>query len=530
MRRTAHLNVSSTPWQGDAATDDLLMTPRDLKQILRPRRAASHLGRFASAEIQTDDLAFPRLPVLAPGAMRLLSPRRVAYVDGRGGEHRVSLSAQLRAVGALLRDLWQRPRVHRDLAAWLDRIEDRPDGARLDPARGGPLYVRSDLIFHLTAGGSVGHIAGVLNNLGAFGPDPTFVTTSVIPTVDDAISTVVLRPEARYWDFRAMPRHFFNLSLLQGARPVVAEVRPGWIYHRYSLGSFAAAALAQEAGVPLVLEYNGSEIWIEEQWGQGAHIDPLDVRIEEAVLRAAALIVVVSDPLRVELVERGISGDRILVNPNGVDSVRYRPDIDGSAVRKRLGLTDERVIGFIGTFGPWHGASVLAEAFGRLLARDASLGDVRLLLIGDGAEMGQVRTTLERSGAASQAILTGTIPQAEGPEHLAACDILVAPHVPNADGSAFFGSPTKVFEYMAMGRPIVASDLDQIGEVLDHDATAWMVEPGSVDALCDGLTTILSDPDRLARLGPAARAVVEQRHTWRAHTGRIVEALHERCG
>ena len=57
------------------------------------------------------------------------------------------------------------------------------------------------------------------------------------------------------------------------------------------------------------------------------------------------------------------------------------------------------------------------------------------------------------------AVLTGLVPQEDGPEHLAACDILASPHVPNADGTPFFGSPTKLFEYMAMGKGIVASNL-----------------------------------------------------------------------
>src|SRR5262249_57250554 len=134
----------------------------------------------------------------------------------------------------------------------------------------------------------------------------------------------------------------------------------------------------------------------------------------------------------------------------------------------------------IGTFGPWHGAEVLADAFGRLLAAHPEYRDrARLLLIGDGSRKGQVTEALGRHGATEAAVLTGLVPQAERPKYLAACDLLASPHVPNADGTPFFGSPTKLFEYMAMGRGIVASDLDQIGEVLRHDPTAWLGRPGS---------------------------------------------------
>jgi glycosyltransferase involved in cell wall biosynthesis len=229
------------------------------------------------------------------------------------------------------------------------------------------------------------------------------------------------------------------------------------------------------------------------------------------------------------LIGRGVAAERILVNPNGVDPERYRPDIDGAGVRRRYGLEGRRVIGFIGTFGRWHGAEVLAEAFGRLLsAQPAHRDRLRLLLIGDGVMLPQVREQLARHGVEDCAVLTGLVPQAEGPSHLAACDILVSPHVPNPDGTPFFGSPTKLFEYMAMGRGIVASDLDQIGEILQHDRTAWMVRPGDPRSLAEGLQTLFADPPRAARLGAAARRDVIAKYTWRDHTRRIIEAL-DRC-
>jgi len=65
---------------------------------------------------------------------------------------------------------------------------------------------------------------------------------------------------------------------------------------------------------------------------------------------------------------------------------------------------------------------------------------------------------LERHGTSDLTVLTGLVPQVEGRCYIAACDILASPHIPNPDGTPFFGSPTKLFEYMAMGKAIVASD------------------------------------------------------------------------
>src|SRR5439155_7529851 len=162
---------------------------------------------------------------------------------------------------------------------------------------------------------------------------------------------------------------------------------------------------------------------------------------EAANLRHADLVSVVSRPLADLLVARGVEADRVAVLPNGVDVERYRPDLDGRSVRLRHGLSGGVVVGFIGTFEAWHGAPVLARAASRVLAERAR---AELLFVGDGPERRECESILGRAGLLGRAVFTGLVPQEEGPRHLAAMDILVAPHVPNADGSRFFGSPTKL--------------------------------------------------------------------------------------
>jgi glycosyltransferase involved in cell wall biosynthesis len=152
------------------------------------------------------------------------------------------------------------------------------------------------------------------------------------------------------------------------------------------------------------------------------------------------------------------------------------------------------------------------------------------MMIGDGPRQAETKRRIRAVNADPETVFVGRTVQEDGPSYLAAADILVAPHVPNADGTPFFGSPTKLFEYMAMGRAIVASDLDQIGEVLSHEETALLVTPGDPRALADAIQRLVDDPELRRRLGEAARARAVEAHTWRAHTQRIVDALIERCG
>jgi glycosyltransferase involved in cell wall biosynthesis len=153
---------------------------------------------------------------------------------------------------------------------------------------------------------------------------------------------------------------------------------------------------------------------------------------------------------------------------------------------------------------------------------------VRLLMIGSGPGLAASTRIISDAGLDAHAHFTGLVAQEDAARYLAACDILASPHVPNPDGSPFFGSPTKLFEYMAMGKAIVASNLDQIGEVLRHGETAWMVPPGDADALSRGLARLVDDRNLRISLGEAARRDVLAHHTWRAHVRKILDALDTR--
>jgi len=117
------------------------------------------------------------------------------------------------------------------------------------------------------------------------------------------------------------------------------------------------------------------------------------------------------------------------------------------------------------------------------------------------------------------------VPQEEAPDYLAACDLFASPHLPNPDGTRFFGSPTKLFEYMAMGKGIVASDLEQIGEVLETERTALLVPPADPAALGAALSRLISDSALRERLGSEGRRAAIARHTWERNAATILEQV-----
>lgn len=474
------------------------------------------------------ELTVPRIEArtyadIADGLLSAFGPKVWSWRDAHG---RTAERGSL-VVSAInvLRDLAVSPLLPRLHARHARRLQAIPDGRPSPPGDAPPLYVRTDHMFDLSAGGSVAHTAGVLNALRTLCGPVDVISTDRLALVEPDARFEVLTP--RYGLGRNVP----NMALLRYNDQLLArhgrrKAVPRFVYGRYSLGSYAALALARAARVPYVCEYNGSSIWMSRHWETRRLLSEKSMlAIEDANLNGADLVVAMSRASRDELVGRGVPDERILVNPNGVDVERF--DVDGGKVRAKIGVgPDEILLGFVGTFGRWHGTTVLADGFARLIDlmpdRRSSL---RLLMIGDGIQRAETEERLRASGAMDRAIFAGLVPQGDTPGYLAACDILVSPHVPNADGTPFFGSPTKLFEYMAARRAIVASDLDQMGEVLSDDETALLVTPGDPEALAEALRRAAGDAALRSRLADAARQVCEARHTWLNHTRRILDAL-----
>jgi glycosyltransferase involved in cell wall biosynthesis len=390
-------------------------------------------------------------------------------------------------------------------------------------------FVRTDLSPPLRAGGSLAHIQGVVGGLRDEGIEVTFVSPDLVAGFSpDDPSVRYVRQDPGYRLSRELPALAYNLTAEKPIEQALRARGVDLVYHRFGIGSYVAAKVARRLRVPFVVEFNGSEVWIADQWGEGLEHPELLRTIENRCLAAADLVVAVSEPLRDQLRAAGVPDERILINPNGVDTRRFDPsDTTETRARVREGMdvtANQVLVGFVGTFGPWHGAEALARAAVRAAAREGG-ARLRYLFIGDGPRRPPTERIFAEGGVDRIAQFVGLVPQERTPSLLNACDICVAPHVPNQDGTPFFGSPTKLFEYMAAGRAILASDLDQLGEVLEHDRTAWLVTPGDDAALADGLLRLAGDPSLRNNLGQAARVRAVGRHGWDTHVARILDRL-----
>ena len=379
------------------------------------------------------------------------------------------------------------------------------------------LFIRATLS-GATEGGMPTHIAGFFKGATALGHRLKFLASAAQSASQD---TTLIPPSTLFSATRTLFELWNNLVFtmrsLQRPGPESAD-KIDFIYQRYSRFNWTGVLLSAVTGLPLALEFNGSEVWVSRNWDPAGLLWLLG-RFERLNLRAADLIFVVSEVERRNLIDAGVSPERIIVNPNGVDPDRFHPDCGGRGIRHLLGIEDQIVVGFVGTFGPWHGAPLLAEAATKLEPETRC----HFVFIGGGEQRAQTESIIH--SAAVRATFTGNIPHDRVPAYLDACDILASPHVRSADGSEFFGSPTKLFEYLAMGKAIVASRLGQVGEVIIDGENGLLVEPGDADGLARSIETLAGDDDLRARLGAAARSSAIERFTWRHNAARVFDAI-----
>jgi glycosyltransferase involved in cell wall biosynthesis len=234
---------------------------------------------------------------------------------------------------------------------------------------------------------------------------------------------------------------------------------------------------------------------------------------ERRVWARADGYVTITAALAREMESRFGTRDRLAVVPDGA----RLPEAEEAGLRPEAG-TAGPVVGYAGHLYPWKGPDVLIAALERLPS-------VRGLVVGGLAgeqDLDRVRTLANRL-VPGRITFAGQVEPPRVAALLRQADVLVLPNTPSR-ASAAYTSPLKLFEYMASGRPIVASDLPALREVLRPDENAVLVEAGSAEALAAGLARVLGDAALASRLAVRARADVQD-WTWDRRAERIETLL-----
>lgn len=278
------------------------------------------------------------------------------------------------------------------------------------------------------------------------------------------------------------------------------------VYERYSLWSYAGMETASRLGIPSCLEVNSYLIEEQSRYRELVHAN-LAQQCFTRVITSANTIYTVSEGVRARLRAAGITNKPLHVIHNGVDTERFRrrdSSIDGITMVSSSQIT----IGFCGSLKPWHGVVDLIEAFEM---HRHSHSASQLKIVGDGPERARIEERINILNLGDAVQMIGAVPADQVPEALESVDVAVAPY-PRLESMYF--SPLKVFEYLALEICTIASRIGDIPDLIEHNVSGILYDPGNVWELAQILDDLAQDRERMKAIAAAGRKVAVSKHTW----------------
>lgn len=370
-------------------------------------------------------------------------------------------------------------------------------------------------------GGPGVHIASSTAALRELGHD-----VEVIGPVIDGTTAPSLAVEQRSRLRRAVAAYVYEpraiLRSLWRARRDLARVRaarPDVLLARYEAFEYAPIMLSRALGVPLVWEVNGTSSEIP-RWNPDLVLYPGTRALEALALNSATAIFVVSEELKNQLVDEGAHRDRIAVIPNGADPTRFDPRL---RTERPIGDLPEHaaVVGYLGSFSSWHDVDTMLRIIPTLAAAHP---DVRFVLAGARvADLGPAQRRLVEN-LPPTVVFPGVVPIADAARWMARFDVALSIYPPL---EGYYFSPVKLFEYMASGCAIVATDIGQQGQLIRDGVTGLLTKPGDQEGARIAIDRLLHDAALRRRLGAAARETLVAGYTWKHNAQRISDLCED---
>lgn len=293
--------------------------------------------------------------------------------------------------------------------------------------------------------------------------------------------------------------------------------RPDFVYERYNLFMFAGLWLKRLTGVPLVLEVNGP-IFEERSQHDGLSLKGFAAWAQGVAWRGVDYVLPVTEVLAGYVRRYGVPDNRIHVIPNGINPVRFADGLAGKDIKAEYGLQERLVLGFTGFIRSWNALDRVIE----LIARDNGQHNLHLLVVGDGPARQEITALAQTRGVGDRLTITGVIGRDDVADYVRAFDIALIP------GVTKYASPLKLFEYLALGRAIIAPDTPNIREILTdgENAVLFATHSGKEDAFAGAILRLCADPAMCKQIASGAKATIDaQGLTWSRNALRVVEIV-----
>lgn len=359
------------------------------------------------------------------------------------------------------------------------------------------------------------HIEEMINALRLLGHEVIIVAPPSAETESfgsDAGAVAVLKRYMPKWCYELIELAYSAVAYRRLAA-AVREHQPDVLYERYNLFLPAGIWLARKYKLPMLLEIN-APILEERTKYDGLSLTRLARWSQSYAWRKADLVLPVTQVLGDMVQAYGVPAERIVVIPNGINDDRFDGNADVPAAKRALGLEGQLVLGFTGFVREWHGLDQVID----LIANDPPDALRTLLVVGDGPARAALEQQAAKLGIAARVHFTGIVERDDVAKYVSAFDIALQPAVVD------YASPLKLFEYLALGKAIVAPGQPNIREILTHEKNALLFDPAHPEQLAASIHRLCVDPALRLHVAAGARnAIVEQRLTWKANAQRVVD-------
>lgn len=372
----------------------------------------------------------------------------------------------------------------------------------------------------------------------AIGLDPVVVGYLGFPKsvgVQDAPATEVIDGVRHVWlDADNHEDHQPHDQVLQdfvaAAAPHVRELAPAVIHAHSGFRGFdtalVALALGRHFDLPVVYEVRGffESMWTSDhEWSERSETYERRLATETRCMNDADAVVTLSESMKAEIVGRGVPAQKVHVVPNGVNLDVFRPRKRSAELVERYGLSGSFTFGYVSNLDHHReGQETLIDAAVSLRRRGVSATAV---IVGDGARRDKLEQHAKERNAGNAVVFTGQVPHDQVLDYYALLDVFVVPRI--AERAARLVTPLKPFEAMAVGVPIVTSDLPVLREVTGDGERGRYFAAGDGEALADVLADLQADPASRAELAERAREWVVAERQWSTNGKRYAEIYRD---
>ena len=355
--------------------------------------------------------------------------------------------------------------------------------------------------------------------------------TDVAPVIEVEGTTHYRLDRGPGYEPSSTPNDRRDIDNAEALLPLVRELRPAILHahsgYRGGEHALIALALREKLGIPVVYEVRGlfEAVWSPDpDTASASELFARRLAQETRILHDVDGVLAISEALADDMVSRGIPREKIGILPNGIDpEALVRPERD-AGLRRELGLEGRFTVGYLGNLDHWReGIDVLIAAVARL--REQGRRDVSLLVVGDGTRRLALEAEARRLGVADVCRFTGRVPHDRVAQYYAQMDLFANARV--EERAARYITPLKPYEAMALGVPVLVSDLPALREIVDPPNRGLTAPAGDAAGLAEAIARLADDPAERARIAEAGRTWVRAERTWRANGDRY-RAAYER--